>query len=73
MRLWTQGFPPKARLEDSIDLSQVAAQHPLSGGSIMNVVRYTCLQALDGGSGLVTLESLLQGIRREQIKEGKGA
>jgi ATPase family associated with various cellular activities (AAA) len=73
LRLWTRGFSSKARLEDSIDLSQVAAQHPLSGGSIMNVVRYASLQALEGGNGLVTLESLLQGIRREQIKEGKGA
>jgi len=73
LRLWTQGFSSKARLEDSIDLSQVATQHPLSGGSIMNVVRYASLQALEGGNGLVTLESLLQGIRREQIKEGKGA
>jgi hypothetical protein len=51
----------------------VAAEHPLSGGSIMNVVRYASLQALEEGSGLVTLKSLLQGIRREQIKEGKGA
>jgi len=72
LRLWVQSFSPKARLEESIDLSKVAAEHPLSGGSIMNVVRYASLQALEGGSGLVTRESLLQGIRREQIKEGKG-
>jgi SpoVK/Ycf46/Vps4 family AAA+-type ATPase len=72
LRLWVQGFSPKAQLEQSIDLSRIAAQHSLSGGSIMNVVRYASLQALDEGSGLVTLESLLQGIRREQIKEGTG-
>jgi hypothetical protein len=39
----------------------------------MNVVRFASLQALDSGDGLVTLETLERGIRREQAKEGKGA
>jgi hypothetical protein len=53
-----------------VDVSRFAAEDPLSGGSILNVVRYASLLALEGGNGVVTLESLLQGIRREQIKEG---
>ncbi len=39
----------------------------------MNVVRYVSLQALESGDSLVTLETLQRGIRREHIKEGKGA
>ena len=38
----------------------------------MNVVRYASLQALEAGGGLVTLEAIERGIRREQAKEGKG-
>ena len=72
LRLWRQGFSPKARLEESVDLDKIAAQYELCGGSIMNVVRYASLQALESGGGVVTLETLQRGIRREHAKEGKG-
>jgi hypothetical protein len=71
--LWQQGFSPKAQLEETVDLGKIAAQFELCGGSIMNVVRYASLQALESGSSLVTLETLHRGIRREHAKEGKSA
>ena len=73
LRLWRQGFSPRARLEPTVDLTRMAAQFELCGGAIMNVVRYASLQALDSGDGIVTLQALERGIRREQAKEGKGA
>jgi hypothetical protein len=73
LRLWKQGFSPKAQLEESVDLDNIAEQYELCGGSIMNVVRYASLQALESGGSLVTLETLQRGIRREHVKEGKGA
>jgi SpoVK/Ycf46/Vps4 family AAA+-type ATPase len=73
VRLWRQGFSAKARFEESVDLDKIAAQHEMCGGSIMNVVRHASLQALESGNGVVTLDTLQQGIRREQSKEGKGA
>jgi hypothetical protein len=73
VRLWRQGFSAKARFEDSIDFDKIAAQYEMCGGAIMNVVRYASLQALENGDGLVTLDTLQQGIRREQTKEGKSA
>ena len=73
LRLWQQGFSPQARLADSVDLDKIAAQYELCGGSIMNVVRYASLQALESGDGVVTLDALQQGIGREHAKEGKGA
>lgn len=72
LRLWQQGFSPKAQLEDLVDLGKIAVQYELCGGSIMNVVRYASLQALERGGSLVTLETLQRGIRREHVKEGKG-
>jgi len=72
LRLWRQSFSPKARLEGSIDLDKIATQYELCGGSIMNVVRYASLQALENGNSLVTLETLQRGIGRERAKEGKG-
>lgn len=73
LRLWRQGFSPKAQIDEAIDLDKIAAQYELCGGSIMNVVRYASLQALELGDSLITLDALRRGICREQLKEGKGA
>jgi AAA+ superfamily predicted ATPase len=69
--LWQQGFSTRTRLEESLDLEKIAREHTLSGGSIMNVIRYASLEALKGGSTVIAGEDLLQGIRREYAKEGK--
>jgi AAA+ superfamily predicted ATPase len=71
LRLWRQGFSPKTRFDPSVDFDQIAAQHELCGGSIMNVVRYASLQALEEGDGMVTASMLQQGIHREHAKEGR--
>ncbi len=70
--LWRQGFSPKAQLEEAIDLDKLAKEHTLSGGAIMNVIRYASLQALQRDSEVILLEDVLQGIRREYAKESKG-
>jgi hypothetical protein len=69
LRLWRQGFSPKARLDSDIDLGKIAAEHTLAGGSIINVIRYASLETLSQGSDLITLETLLRGIRHELAKE----
>jgi SpoVK/Ycf46/Vps4 family AAA+-type ATPase len=71
LRLWQQGFSPQAELEDSLDLAHIAHEHTLSGGSIMNVIRYASLQALERGGSVIASEDVQQGIRREYAKEGK--
>ena len=72
LRLWRQGFSPQAQLAPGLDLDRLAAQHELCGGAIMNAVRHASLQALAQGGRLITPDALLQGIRREQAKDGKG-
>lgn len=72
LRIWQHGFSPQAQLEKSLDLAQIAQAHTLSGGAIMNVIRYASLQALKRGTCLITLDDVAQGIRRENAKEGKG-
>ncbi len=72
LRLWQQGFSPKARLEAAIDLEKVAREHEFSGSSIMNAIRYASLQALQRNSETISLDEVQQGIRREYVKERKG-
>ena len=70
LRLWQQSFSEETELEKGLDLNQIARKYELSGGSIMNIVRYASLQALESGGSLVTLETIQHGIRREYAKEG---
>jgi hypothetical protein len=71
LRLWQQGISPKAHCEPGLNLAHLAREHELSGGAIMNVLRYASLQALARHSAVLRLDDLLQGIRREYTKEGK--
>jgi ATP-dependent 26S proteasome regulatory subunit len=71
------GFRPAACLwattpEAALDLENLAKEHSLSGGAIMNVIRYASLQALQQARKEIQLEDVLQGIRREYAKESKG-
>lgn len=70
-RLWETAFPEACELQAEINLSKIASQYEMSGGSIMNVVRYCALMAAKRSSRLITLRDLTEGIRREFSKEGK--
>lgn len=72
LKLWTQGFSPKAELDEGVDLERIAREYPLSGGSIMNVIRFVSLQVLKERGRKITFEDIAQAVRREYAKEGKG-
>lgn len=72
LHLWQKGFSPKARLDGAVDLNRLAREHVLSGGAIMNVIRYASLQALKEGGRPIRAEDLAQGVQKEYAKEGKG-
>jgi len=71
LHIWREAFSSKAQLESGVDLAAIAERHELSGGTIMNVVRYASLAALGRDSDLVLAEDLAEGIRREHLKEGR--
>ncbi len=72
-RIWEKAFPERAELGRGIDLGQLAEKHELSGGTIMNVVRYSSLRALSRGDSTILLADVEEGIRREFLKEGRTA
>ncbi|MFZ6774438.1 ATP-binding protein [Undibacterium sp. SXout7W] len=71
LRLWRNAFTEQVRLDVNIDLEQIADQFEISGGAILNVLRYACLMALRRGSDSISQAELLQGIHREMHKEGR--
>src|SRR5262245_4720618 len=69
--IWKKGLPVPASLEPGVDLTQIAMRHELSGGTIMNVIRYASLQAIARGETVLRQQDLLDGIRREYTKENR--
>jgi len=70
-RLWTDAFSSKAELEELIELGRIAERYEMTGGMIMNVVRYASIMALSRGGNRVLLEDVEEGVRRELLKEGR--
>ncbi len=71
LRLWKEGFSDQTELDPRINLNDIAAEYEISGGGIMNVIRYASLMALQQGTRTITYDALLNGIRKEFTKEGK--
>ncbi|NOQ72219.1 MAG: AAA family ATPase [Crocinitomix sp.] len=71
LKLWQKGFSLETVLEDAVDLPKIAKQYELTGGVIMNIVRFASLMALKRGTNIIKLADLILGIRREFLKEGK--
>ncbi|MBJ2158001.1 ATP-binding protein [Variovorax sp. IB41] len=71
LRLWREGIPDAVRPDPALDLTRLAQQHELSGGTIVNVLRHACLRSLARGDGLLRAEDVDEGVRRELLKEGR--
>ncbi len=71
LKLWKQSFSNKSEFEEIVDLEYISERFTLSGGSIMNVVRYSSLMALNRNENIIRKQDILEGIKREFEKEGK--
>jgi len=69
--IWKKGLPAPASLEPAVDLTDIATRYELSGGMIMNVIRYASLQAISRCEQILRQQDLLDGIRREYAKENR--
>lgn len=69
--LWQKGFPKNIQLAEDVDLPSIASKYDLSGASIMNVIQFCCLRALNRGDVSINREDIINGIRKEFGKEGR--
>lgn len=67
LALWQKYFSP---FEIEADLEAIAHEFELTGGSIINVLRYCSIAAQRRGAAVVTTEDLYKGITKEYQKEG---
>ena len=71
VKLWQKAFSGTCTLNSEIDLYTIAENYELTGGAIINVLRYCALAAIQRESTIVNKQELLTGIRRELKKENK--
>ncbi len=70
-QLWNNAFSKHSSIAEDWNIREVAIRYELSGGAIMNVIRYASLMAIDAGTKVIQHDDVINGIRRELQKEGK--
>lgn len=71
LRIWSNAFSTECEPPNKEELERIAQQYELSGGSIMNVVQFASLMALNRNDKAITVDNIVQGIKKELKKEGK--
>lgn len=69
--LWKKSLPTGFALDASVDLNDLAAQYELSGASILNAVYFAALQCYSRNNLTLHQSDLVDGIRKEFLKEEK--
>ncbi len=62
-QLWKNSFN-NLLLDDDVDFDWIANKYHMTGGSIINVLRYTTLAALRRGSEVVNMDDIKEGIKK---------
>ena len=70
-KLWENYLPEKVKLNEDISLKEMARNYELTGANIVNVIQYTGLKTLEKKSRKISKTDLLNGIKKEYLKEGK--
>ena len=68
LRIWKQAFSERLRFANCVDLTAIADKYEVSGGTIMNLVRYCSLKAISQKTRQITLSDIEQGLKREFAK-----
>jgi hypothetical protein len=70
-RLWQGAFSHHVSFDEAIDFKVIAKKYDISGGSIVNVVRYATLMAVARGTLEISRDDLFDGVKREYAKLGR--
>jgi SpoVK/Ycf46/Vps4 family AAA+-type ATPase len=71
LTLWRKSLPTRVKHDASINLTELAKLYEMSGAAILNAVQFSALQVYARGNGILTQSDLLDGIRKEYLKEEK--
>jgi hypothetical protein len=71
LKIWQSTFSDQTELQGGLELREIAEKHEVSGGTIVNVVRFASLRSMSRGSRVILRDDIEEGLRRELAKEGR--
>lgn len=71
LSLWKFYFNGNIPLSQDVDFEQLAYDHEVTGGNIVNVLRYSCIKAMMRKDPEITQEDVVAGLKREFRQVGK--
>lgn len=71
LMLWKKSMPSNLKADHSIDLDELSRKYELSGASVLNAVQFATLQSYARNDQIIFQKDLLDGIRKEYLKEDK--
>ncbi len=71
LKLWQNNLPKGIQLENKVSLEDISQRYEITGANIVNVVQHACLQKLKKSESAILLDDIVQGIKKEYVKEGK--
>lgn len=73
LKIWQNVFSGNLKTDENVDLSEIAKKYEISGGGIINVLKYCAIKTLQKEKEKVTQTDIENGIKRELSKEGRTA
>lgn len=70
-KIWQSSIPPKATLDEDMDLKTISRKYEISGSAIVSVIHYASLQTIYKNSTVISKADIIEGIKREYEKEEK--
>ncbi len=71
LKIWKTYFSKSLKISNDVDLGNIADEYEITGGAIVNIIKYCAIHAAENDSKIVDFETLRDGIRKESMKEGK--
>jgi AAA+ superfamily predicted ATPase len=71
LKLWQRSMPASLAKSPDVKLEELAKQYELSGASILNAVQFATLQSYARSDGVLLQKDLIDGVRKEFMKEEK--
>jgi hypothetical protein len=70
-QLWKTTLPGNCQQSAEVNLEEIAEKYEVAGGTIINVVQFCALKAIDNGSNTITLSDISEGMGKELVKMGR--
>ncbi|MDR7209461.1 ATP-binding protein [Flavobacterium piscis] len=71
LKLWHNNLPKGISIAEDVNLTELSKKYDITGANIVNIIQYACLRTLEDENENINLHHLLQGIKKEYVKEGK--